>query len=288
MMDNRPPVAGIAVARSVADLRRAVAAWRDAGDGVALVPTMGALHAGHLALVKRAGDLARRAVASIFVNPAQFGPGEDLSRYPRDEAGDLAKLAAAGCDLVFMPSVAEMYPDGFAARIEPGPLGDMLEGRFRPGHFAGVATVVAKLFAQAQPDVALFGEKDYQQLLVIRRLARDLDSPVRIEAVATVREADGLALSSRNAYLSPAERRTAPTLHATLAEVVRRAREGDAAAAAWGARALLGAGFAKVDYLEIRDAETLGPPSPGRAARVLAAVRLGNTRLIDNLPVDPA
>jgi pantoate--beta-alanine ligase len=288
MMDNRLAGTGIAVASSIADLRRAVAAWRKAGESVALVPTMGALHAGHLALVKRAKEVARRAVASIFVNPTQFGPNEDLARYPRDETGDKAKLAASGCDLVFTPSVAEMYPAGFSIRIDPGPLGGILEGRFRPGHFTGVATVVAKLFAQAQPDVALFGEKDYQQLQIIRRLVRDLDSPVRIEAVATVRESDGLALSSRNAYLSPEERRTAPMLRATLAEVARRARGDDAAAAAWGVDALIGAGFAKVDYVEICDAETLGPPVPGRPARVLAAAWLGKTRLIDNLALQPA
>ena len=287
-MDNRPAGPGITVARNVAELRRAIASWRKGGESVALVPTMGALHAGHLALVARARTLAARTVASIFVNPTQFGPREDLSHYPRDPAGDMAKLAAAGCDLVFMPAVAEMYPEGFSARIEPGPIGELLEGRFRPGHFAGVATVVAKLFAQAQPDVALFGEKDYQQLQVIRRLVRDLDIPVRIEGVPTVREADGLALSSRNAYLSPAERRIAPKLHVTLAEVARRARQGEPEAAARGIEALLHAGFAKVDYIEICDAETLGPPVTGRKARVLAAAWLGATRLIDNLAVEPA
>jgi len=277
----------VAVVATVAELRRRVASWRGVGDTVALVPTMGALHAGHLALVSRGRALARRVVASVFVNPTQFGPNEDLSRYPRDAGGDRRKLADAGCDLAFMPSVAEMYPDGFAARIDPGPLGETLEGRFRPGHFSGVATVVAKLLLQAAPDVAVFGEKDFQQLLVIRRVVRDLDIPVRIEGAATVRESDGLALSSRNAYLTPEERARAPMLYRTLCEVARRHAGGDAGAAEWGACTLLDAGFAKVDYLEIRDAETLDPPLPSRAARVLAAARLGRTRLIDNVALAP-
>jgi pantoate--beta-alanine ligase len=277
----------VAVVATVAELRRRVASWRGAGDTVALVPTMGALHAGHLALASRGKALARRVVASIFVNPTQFGPNEDLSRYPRDAGGDRRKLADAGCDLAFMPSVAEMYPDGFAARIDPGPLGETLEGRFRPGHFSGVATVVAKLLLQAAPDVAVFGEKDFQQLLVIRRVVRDLDIPVRIEGVATVRESDGLALSSRNAYLTSEERARAPMLYRTLCEVARRHAGGDAGAAEWGARSLLDAGFATIDYLEIRDAETLDPPLPSRPARVLAAARLGRTRLIDNVALAP-
>ncbi|SRR5579875_2946030 len=277
----------VATVATVDALRRRVAAWRDARESVALVPTMGALHAGHLALVARARALARRVVASIFVNPTQFGPNEDLSRYPRDVEGDRRKLAAAGCDLAFMPTVAEMYPDGFAARVDPGPLGRMLEGEFRPGHFVGVATVVAKLLLQTAPDVAVFGEKDYQQLLVIRRVVRDLDIAVRIEGVATVRESDGLALSSRNVYLAADERRIAPALHRTLAEVSRRFAGGDAAAPEWGRRALREAGFAKVDYLEVRDAETLDAPRAGRPARVLAAAWLGRTRLIDNLAVAP-
>ncbi|MGH6975464.1 MAG: 4-phosphopantoate--beta-alanine ligase, partial [Stellaceae bacterium] len=183
----------VAVAGTVAELRRAVAAWRGARASVALVPTMGALHAGHLARVARATPLAPCVVASVFVNPTQFGPNEDLSRYPRDVEGDRRKLSAAGCDLAYLPTVAEMYPDGFAARVDPGPLGTTLEGQFRPGHFAGVATVVAKLLLQAAPDVAVFGEKDFQQLLVIRRAVRDLEIPVRIEGVPTVRESDGLA-----------------------------------------------------------------------------------------------
>ena len=277
----------VAVAGTVAELRRAVAAWRGARASVALVPTMGALHAGHLALVARAKALAPHVVASIFVNPTQFGPNEDLSRYPRDVEGDRRKLAAAGCDLAFIPAVAEMYPEGAVARIDPGPLGTVLEGEFRPGHFAGVATIVAKLLLQAAPDVAIFGEKDFQQLLVIRRVVRDLDIPVRIESAPTVRESDGLALSSRNAYLSAEERARAPLLHRTLRDVARGFAGGDAAAPRRGVEALLAGGFAKVDYLEVRDAETLDPPRPSRPARVLAAAWLGRTRLIDNVALAP-
>ena len=277
----------IEIVATVADLRRRIAAWRRASEPVALVPTMGALHAGHLALVARAKALARRVVASIFVNPTQFGPNEDLGRYPRDAAGDLRKLTAAGCDLAFMPTVAEMYPEGFVARVDPGPLAGILEGRFRPGHFAGVATVVTKLLLQALPDVALFGEKDYQQLLVIRRVARDLDMPVRIEGVPTVRESDGLALSSRNAYLSADERTRAPVLYRMLCDVARRHASGDADAAEAGVRALLSGGFAKVDYLEVRDAATLSAPQPDKPSRVLVAAWLGKTRLIDNVAVAP-
>ncbi|MDE2513433.1 MAG: pantoate--beta-alanine ligase [Alphaproteobacteria bacterium] len=277
----------LAVAPTVAELRRNVAAWRDGGATVALVPTMGALHAGHLALVSRAKALAQRVVASIFVNPTQFGANEDLSRYPRDIDGDRRKLAAAGCDLAFVPSVAEMYPEGAVARVDPGPLATVLEGQFRPGHFAGVATIVAKLLLQAAPDVAVFGEKDFQQLLVIRRVVRDLDIPVRIDGVPTVRESDGLALSSRNAYLSPDERARAPLLHRTLRDVARGFAAGDPAAPKRGIEALLAGGFAKVDYLDVRDAATLDPPRQGRPARVLAATWLGRTRLIDNVALAP-
>ncbi|MDE1904509.1 MAG: pantoate--beta-alanine ligase [Alphaproteobacteria bacterium] len=277
----------VGVAGSVAELQHAVAAWRAARATVALVPTMGALHAGHLALVARAKALAPRVVASIFVNPTQFGPNEDLSRYPRDIDGDRRKLATAGCDLAFIPAVAEMYPEGAVARVDPGSLGTILEGEFRPGHFSGVATIVAKLLRQAAPDVAVFGEKDFQQLLVIRRVVRDLDIPVRIEAVPTVRESDGLALSSRNAYLSADERARAPLLHRTLRDVARDFAGGDAAAPDRGIAALLAGGFAKVDYLAVRDAETLEPPRPGRPARVLAAAWLGRTRLIDNVALAP-
>lgn len=278
------------VARSVAGLRRQVAAWREAGEAVALVPTMGALHQGHLALIAHGKALADRVVASIFVNPTQFGPNEDFGRYPRDEAGDARKLAAAHCDLLYAPTVAEMYPEGFATTVSTGPLAEPLDGRFRPGHFTGVATVVAKLLLQAGADIACFGEKDYQQLQIIRRLTKDLDIPTRIEGVPIVREADGLALSSRNAYLSPAERQIAPALHRILAAVVARLGEGTPLpeAATWGAGELARAGFGKIDYLDICDAETLQPVTAReRHVRILAAAWLGTTRLIDNLALPP-
>jgi pantoate--beta-alanine ligase len=279
------------VARRVLDLRRAVAVWRRAGETVALVPTMGALHAGHLALVARARELCDRVVTSIFVNPAQFGPNEDFARYPRNEAGDAAKLVEARCDLLYAPAVEEIYPPGFSTTITAGSLAEGLDGRFRPGHFAGVATVVTKLLVEAQADVACFGEKDYQQLQVVRRITHDLDIPVRIEGVPTVREADGLALSSRNAYLSASERAVAPALQRTLREVARRLESGEtniADAVEAGVKELARAGFTRIDYLEVADAETLAPLTRlDRPGRVLAAAWLGQTRLIDNLPLTP-
>ena len=277
------------IVRTVAELRAVVAGWRRAGETVALIPTMGYLHEGHLALVRRGRELADRTVATLFVNPTQFGPTEDLARYPRDEAGDAAKLAGAGCDLLFAPTVAEMYPPGFATSIAVGGVSQGLCGEFRPQMFGGVALVVTKLLLQALPDVAVFGEKDYQQLQVIRRFARDLDIPVRIEGAPTVREADGLALSSRNSYLTPAERAVAPALNRALtraaAELADGAREAGPVLAE--ARAtLLGVGFASVDYLELRDAETLAPlERVAGPARLLAAAWLGKARLIDNIPV---
>jgi pantoate--beta-alanine ligase len=279
----------LAVVREVVELRRWVAQWHRAGEVVALVPTMGALHRGHLALIARAKELADHVVASLFVNPIQFGPNEDFNRYPRDEAADAAQLAAAHCDLLYAPTTAEMYPPGYATTVSAGPLAEVLCGRFRPGHFAGVATVVTKLLLQAGADLACFGEKDYQQLQIIRRVARDLDIPVRIEGVPTVREEDGLALSSRNAYLSPEERRIAPALHRVLTEVAARAEAGAPAdeAAASGAAAVIAAGFTKLDYLEIRDAESLAPLAAGRPGRVFAAAWLGKTRLIDNVALPP-
>ncbi len=204
------------VLRTVTDLRAQVAAWRSSGLTVALVPTMGALHDGHLALIRRGRELADRVVASVFVNPTQFAPHEDFDRYPRDEAGDAAKLASAGCDALYAPTVRGMYPEGFSTAIVVGGPSEGLCGAFRPQMFGGVALVVTKLFLQALPDVALFGEKDYQQLMVIRRFTRDLDLPVRVEGLPTVREPDGLALSSRNAYLSPDERARAPELNRAL------------------------------------------------------------------------
>jgi len=277
------------VVRTVKDVRQAVASWRREGETVALVPTMGALHEGHLALVRLAKKRAPRAVVSIFVNPTQFAPGEDLGRYPRDEAGDVAKLKAVGADLVWAPDQAEMYPPGFATPIEPGGAALELEGRFRPHHFGGVATVCLKLFSAVAPDLAVFGEKDYQQLTVIRQMVRDLALPLAIVAAPTVREKDGLALSSRNAYLSPAERAAAPALYRIICEVAAKVAAGtqisDETAAA--KRDLERAGFTKVDYVEVRDAETLAPldPSSGRPGRVLAAAWLGTTRLIDNVAV---
>jgi pantoate--beta-alanine ligase len=226
----------------------------------------------------------------LFVNPKQFGAGEDLDSYPRDEAGDAARLAAEGADLLFQPGPGEIYPSGFATSVAVEGLGDVLEGEHRPGFFTGVATVVTKLLLQSLPDIAVFGEKDYQQLLVIKRLVRDLDIPVRIEAAAIVREDDGLAMSSRNAYLSPAERAIAGTLNAVLAGVAERLAGGEvtAGALAWGRERLAAAGFAAVEYLELRDAETLAPvEAPERPARLLAAVRIGPARLIDNIAVPP-
>jgi pantoate--beta-alanine ligase len=249
---------------------------------------MGALHAGHLALVAAAKARCDRVVASIFVNPKQFGPREDFSRYPRPLDDDLAKLAAASADLAFVPTVEEMYPSGFATTISLTGPSEGLDGTHRPGHFDGVATVVAKLLIQAAPDAAFFGEKDYQQLMVVRRMARDLDLPVEIVGVPTVRDADGLALSSRNVYLSAEERRVAPTLNRVMRDAAAAVMRGTAPAAALhdAVAALQAAGFT-VEYLELRDAATLAPvaDTPSAPARLLAAVHLGRTRLIDNIAV---
>lgn len=268
--------------RRVADMRKVVAGWRAAGKTVGLVPTMGALHAGHLSLVeatRKAG--ADHVVVSIFVNPAQFGPNEDLSKYPRQEALDLERLGEVGADLAYLPTVGEIYPDGFVTTVVPsGTIVADLEATFRPGHFAGVATVVAKLLIQVAPDVAAFGEKDYQQLLVIRRMARDLDIPCRILPVPTVRDEHGLALSSRNAYLTPEQLAIARQLSRVLGDIARgsmRIEDGKAR--------LLRAGFDAVDYLVLRDAETLDAPVDGRSRRVLAVARLGPVRLLDNMAV---
>jgi pantoate--beta-alanine ligase len=278
---------GVSVVRGLGPLRTKVRAWREAGDGVALVPTMGALHRGHLELVRLAKAHCRRVVVSIFVNPAQFAPHEDFERYPRDEAGDLAKLKDVGCDLVWAPDRAEMYPRDFATRVVPGGAAEGLESDFRPQFFTGVATVCCKLFTQVAPDIAVFGEKDYQQLCVVRQMVRDLDLPLKIVGAETVREADGLAMSSRNAYLSAEERRAAPLLHNVIATVARAVPLGGSTieiAVAEGRAALESAGF-KVDYLEVRDAETLRPAGPEakRPLRVLVAAWLGKTRLIDNV-----
>lgn len=275
--------------RTVAELRARVHGWRAEGLRVGLVPTMGALHAGHISLVTAARAAADRVVATVFVNPTQFGPNEDFAAYPRREDEDAALLEQAGAALLFAPTVDQMYPAGHATTVSVSDVSEGLCGAVRPGHFQGVATIVTKLLLQAQPDVAFFGEKDYQQLQVIKRLVRDLDIPVEVRGGATVREADGLALSSRNAYLTPAERAAAPALYRVLAEVARRLSGGAEAAAphlAWAAAELLRAGFAGVDYVELRDADSLAPlERADRPARLLAAARLGRARLIDNVAV---
>jgi pantoate--beta-alanine ligase len=283
-------VGAVPVVRRVPDLRAQVKSWRGSGETVALVPTMGALHAGHLDLVRLAKARCTRAVVSIFVNPTQFAPHEDFDRYPRDEAGDLAKLSGVGCNLVWSPDRAEMYPEGFATRITPAGAAEGLESDFRPHFFGGVATVCCKLFTQVAPDIAVFGEKDYQQLCVVKRMVRDLDLPLEIVGMATVREPDGLAMSSRNAYLSQEQRAVAPTLHRVIRKIADTAHQGGPIAAAIAeGNAVLGAAGFKVDYLEVRDAETLERPARGtrRPLRVLVAAWLGKTRLIDNVGVTP-
>ncbi|MFO1048907.1 MAG: pantoate--beta-alanine ligase [Geminicoccaceae bacterium] len=279
------------VARSVAELRGQVRAWRAEGLRVGFVPTMGALHEGHLSLVRTALAHCDRAMASIFVNPTQFAANEDLNRYPRDEAGDLAKLATVGTHLAFLPTVAEMYPEGASTWVEVEGLSRGLCAERRPHHFRGVATVVAMLLNQAQADVAVFGEKDYQQLLVIKRLARDLAIPTEIIGGATVREADGLAMSSRNLLLKPEHRSAAPKLYFALNEAAAALASGAPAGPILEAAVarLEGAGFQDIDYVELRDAETLRtlPRLGDRPARLLAAAFLGPVRLIDNIPVPP-
>ncbi|MBB4285204.1 pantoate--beta-alanine ligase [Roseospira goensis] len=289
MTDAAPAAVSRPVLATVASLRDQVAGWRRAGRSVALVPTMGALHDGHLSLVRLAAARCDRVVVSIFVNPTQFGPTEDFARYPRPFAADCAAVASAGGHAVYAPPVEEMYPAGMATTVTVGGVSEGLCGATRPGHFQGVATVVSKLLLQALPDIAVFGEKDYQQLQVIRRLVRDLDVPVEIVGGPTVREADGLALSSRNRYLAPDERAVAPRLHAELCGVAAALAEGTPAAAACteAVAALHAAGFARVDYVEVRAADGLAPitGTPDGPARVLGAAVLGQTRLIDSVPV---
>ena len=278
----------LAVTRDVPSLRAAVNGWRRAGLSVGLVPTMGALHEGHLSLVRTAKERCDRVVASLFVNPRQFAPHEDFERYPRDEDGDSALLASAGCDLLFAPERSVMYPEGFATNVIVSDVSTPLEGEMRPHFFGGVATVVTKLLLQCLPDRAFFGEKDYQQLLVIKRLARDLDMPIEIIGCATVREHDGLAMSSRNAYLSADERRIAARLNHVLHDAIKAVHHGApiADAEAEASRHLAAAGFTSVDYIAIRDAETLARVADlSRPARILAAAWLGKTRLIDNMAV---
>ena len=279
----------VPVAATVAELRAFVRARRALGERIGLVPTMGALHVGHLSLIEAARQRADRVVATIFVNPTQFGANEDFSRYPRTFDADRAQLAQVDADLVFAPAVTEMYPASFVTTVSlAGPASAGLEDRFRPTHFAGVATVVAKLLNQAQADVAVFGEKDYQQLLVIRQMARDLDIPTEIYGATTLRESDGLALSSRNVYLSESERARAPALHQALdaaSRAIARSASIDETMAQ-ARHAVTTAGF-EIDYIEARDAQTLAPVKDGAAGplRILAAARLGATRLIDNVAV---
>lgn len=276
------------IVRTISDLRAVVAEWRQNGDSIALVPTMGALHEAHMTLMREARKRADRVVTTIFVNPTQFAAHEDLSTYPRREAQDIESLRADGIDLLFAPDVSEVYPEGFATTVTVAGVSEGLCGDHRPGHFAGVATVVTKLLLQTLPDLALFGEKDYQQLQVIRTLARDLDIPVDILGVPTVREPDGLAMSSRNIHLDPGQRALAPRLHQTMMDAAARISAGaEIGPVCEAAKAkLLAAGFGPVEYFEVRDAETLRPAlDPKRPRRLLSAAWLGATRLIDNIAI---
>jgi pantoate--beta-alanine ligase len=280
----------VQIIREADALKHEIARLRADGGTIAFVPTMGALHAGHMALVAEARGRADHVVASIFVNPTQFGPNEDLSTYPRREAADAAMLEQAGCSILWAPDAATMYPAGFSTNIHVAGVSEGLCGASRPGHFDGVATVVARLFGQVRPDVALFGEKDYQQLAVIRRMVLDLVLPVDIVGVPTQRDADGLALSSRNLYLSDDERAAARALPRALGDAAQAIGDGvPVDESIERARSRLdAAGFDPIDYVEFRDADTLSPlAAPDRPGRLLAAAWLGKTRLIDNLPVDP-
>lgn len=276
------------VVRRIAELRALVAEWRRAGERVGVVPTMGALHAGHLALVEAAKAGCDRVIATIFVNPKQFNRADDLAGYPRTEAADGAKLAAAGADVLFAPPVEEVYPAGFETRVSVPGLSDCLCGLTRPGHMDGVATVVTKLFLMTGAGHAYFGEKDYQQLLIVTRLARDLDIPVAVVPVPTVRAPDGLALSSRNALLTAEQRARAPAIHRVLCAMAARLAGGGAAEPVleWGRAELRRAGFDTLDYLELRAADDLQAlAAADRPARLFAAAWLGSVRLIDNVPV---
>ncbi len=278
----------IEIVRTVEELRECVRDWRGQGLSIGLVPTMGALHEGHLALAGRSLEIMDRTIATLFVNPKQFGEGEDLNTYPREEKKDEEKLEAAGVHLLFAPEGNEMYPEDFSTGVRVGGLADVLEGAYRPDFFGGVATVVSKLLNQAGADKAFFGEKDYQQLQVVARMARDLDIPTEIEGVATVREDDGLALSSRNVYLSEEERHAAPILYKTISQIAQDVQAGKETAEleAWGRKQVLAAGFSNVDYLSVHDAVTLEPYiDRSRPGRVLAAAKLGRARLIDNVAV---
>jgi pantoate--beta-alanine ligase len=293
VLTEQPPARdGVSLVRAKGELRSTLVAARREGRAIGLVPTMGSLHEGHLSLLRAARAECDLVVMSLFVNPAQFGPGEDLERYPRDEGRDLALAAEAGVDLVYAPSVAEVYPDGFSTAVEVGGLTEVLCGdpaRRGPGHFRGVATVVAKLLGGVQPDVAYFGQKDAQQVAVIRRMVRDLDIPVRIEALPIVREADGLAMSSRNAYLGLADRERATALSRALRVVERVGREGSLGAGLEAGRRELEAAGIEPEYLEARDPESLEPVAElsGRPVLVAVAAELGAARLIDNVLIRP-
>ena len=279
----------LTILRTAADLRAATQPFRDDGKLVGLVPTMGALHEGHLELVKRARRDCGLVIASLFVNPTQFGEGEDFDAYPRNEAEDIALFDAHVVDFVYAPDAAEMYPDGFGITVTISGITEGLCGAARPGHFDGVTTVVSRLFEHCAPDVTYFGEKDYQQFKVVQRMVEELAMNIRIVGIPTVRERDGLALSSRNAYLDPGQRRAAPALYGTMFALAGRLHDGVdiAAQCAWGRQALLDAGFDSVDYFEIFDADTLVPAiANADNLRIFAAARLGATRLIDNMPVD--
>ena len=269
-------------------LESVTSAWAAGGERIAFVPTMGALHDGHLALVAKAKTLAERVVVSIFVNPLQFNDPTDLDRYPRQEASDLAKLEAAGCDLVWLPTAKDLYPEGFATTVSVAGVSERWEGEHRPGHFEGVATVVAKLLNAVRPNVALFGEKDFQQLAVIRRMATDLGIRSEIVGVPTVRDGDGLALSSRNALLSPDDRRSAVALPKALNDARKAIAAGQPVGEALreAKQALVDAGFLKIDYLALVNATTLEPlEKPRGEMRLIAAATIGTTRLIDNIAV---
>ncbi|MER8944320.1 pantoate--beta-alanine ligase [Mesorhizobium sp. M0915] len=278
----------VPIVRSVARLREIVAAWRGEGVGIAVVPTMGVLHEGHLSLVRAALEKADRVIVTLFVNPKQFNSQADLAAYPSTEDEDAAKLAPLGAHLLYAPDAEEMYPAAFATNVSVSGVSEGLCGAFRPGHFDGVATVVAKLFLQTSADFGFFGEKDFQQLQLVRRMARDLDIPITIVPCPTVREADGLALSSRNVRLSPAERAVAPELPSVLLETAERLARGSPVlpTLAEARAAILAAGYREVEYLELRDEADLRPmTSLDRPARLLVAAWLGGTRLIDNVRI---
>tara|TARA_B100001142_G_scaffold318756_1_gene361295 strand:+ start:872 stop:1708 length:837 start_codon:yes stop_codon:yes gene_type:complete len=274
------------IVHTIEDLRTELLIWRQAGETIGLVPTMGALHDGHMSLVSLSREKTQRTCVTLFINPKQFGENEDFNTYPRNKKDDAKKLKSAGVDILFQPDSRVMYPQNFSTSVSVKGLGDVLEGQARPGFFIGVATVVTKLLIQSLPNIAFFGEKDFQQLLVIKRLTRDLNIPVEIEAGPIIRENDGLALSSRNTYLSPNERIIAPILYGTISQIAEQVSRGAALSdqVNWGRSQLLQAGFTFVDYLSIRETETFSEAKDiSRPARVLVAAFLGKTRLIDNV-----